>query len=164
MVPVEEDKKIITPIKSKTERRTITIQKSEYDEWLKLKEEHTWTTLLKTVREGYLFFKKVMANLTVKVQGGVYQPESVGRPLKRIPSSNSVQKLDPKSPKALVLKEIKEASEGKMSIEEFQKSLLKPLTEEELLSMQKSEEELDEAQKKAREKKETRLEDLNPPG
>lgn len=161
MVPVEEEAKL-TPkiIRSTIDRKTITIHETEYKEWLKMKEEHNWTTLLKTVREGYQFFKKVMENLTVKVTSGYSPTERVGRHLERIPSSVNIPKIDPNSPKAQVLAEIKKATEGKMSVEEFRKSLLKPLTEEELGNIQKSEEELDKAQKK---NKELRLEDLTPP-
>ena len=146
-------------IKSVIPRKTITIYKSEYDEWVKIKGEgHSWTSLLKTVREGHQFFKQVMANLTVKVQSGGYNHESVGIPIKRKVSSGRVPIVKPNSPKALVLKEIKKATEGDMTIEEFRESLLKPLTEKELENIQKSDEELVQAQNKS-----ICLEDLKPP-
>lgn len=160
MIPVKEIevKTISLSIKPKIKRKTITIQESEYDEWTPIKGEYSWTTLLKTVREGYQFFKQVMGNLTVKVESGAYNSEIVGRSTKRSMSSSRVQNLKPNSPKALVLAEIKKASEGDMTIEEFRESLLKPLTEKELLNIQKSDAELEKAQNK-----DIRLGDLKPP-
>ena len=165
MVPVEEVVKTTLNIKPKIDRKTITIHKTEYDEWLKIKEEYNWTTLLKTVREGYQFFKKVMANLTVKVESGsypLYSTERVRGSLERIPSSDRVPKTNPNSPKAQLLKEIKKAMTGEMTVKEFQESLLKPLTEEELENIQKSEAELQEAWEKSQ-NKEIQLEDLKTP-
>lgn len=152
--PLPEKKKVRSVIK----RKTITIYESEYDEWEKIKEEHSWTSILKTVREGYQFFKQVMANLTVKVESstGIINRSIPSR--EPLPSSHRTQIVDPKSPKGLVLAEIKKATEGKMTVEEFRKSLLKPLTENELSNIQKSKEELEKAQKK-----EIRLEDLKTP-
>ena len=162
MIPVKEETVEIKPvslsIKSKIKRKTITIQESEYNEWMPIKGEYSWTTLLKTVREGYQFFKQVMGNLTVKIESGAYNSEIVGKPSKRSMSSGRVQNLKPNSPKALVLAEIRKATEGNMSIEEFRGSLLKPLTEKELLNIQKSDAELEKAQNK-----DICLGDLKPP-
>lgn len=158
MVPVKEEvevKPIPLNIKTKIKRKTITIQESEYNEWVKIKGEYSWTTLLKTVREGHLFFKQVMGNLTVKIESGVYNREIVGSGNERSVSSHITQ---PRS-KNKVIEELKRLSEGDMTIEEFRESLLKPLTEKELLDIQKSDAELEKAQNK-----DIQLEDLKPPG
>jgi hypothetical protein len=162
IVPTKSEPEVIPEkklkIKSIIDRKTITVYKSEYDEWEKIKEEHSWTSLLKTVREGYLFFKQVMSNLTVKIESSVGTINRSVPSRESLPSLHRTQKTDPNSPKAQVLAEIKKATEGKMSIEEFRSSMLKPLTKEELENIQKSEEELKMAQNK-----EIRLEDLKTP-
>ena len=149
-------------IRSVIKRKTITIYKSEYDEWEKIKEEHSWTSLLKTVREGYIFFKQVMTNLTVKIESSATNNSRPVQGVERVQSSHRVQTSNPNSPKSLLLKEIKKAMQGDMTIVEFRESQLKRLTEKELDNMQKSEEELTKAWEKTQ-KKDLCLEDLKPP-
>lgn len=157
MVPQPEAVKTHSiPIRSSIPRKTVTIRKSEYDEWEKIKGEHTWTTILKTVREQYIFFRKVMENLTIRVQA---QSEPVGQGITRIKRPVSSLPIQNNTPKSQMLKELKKLTAGKMSIKEFRESALKPMTEEELTKLQKSEEELVEAW----EKQKIRLEDLKPP-
>ena len=166
MVPTKSEPEIIPRknpmIISVIKRKTITIYESEYDEWVKIKEEHSWTSLLKTVREGYIFFKQVMANLTVKIESSGNNYSRPAQGIERVQSSHRVQTLNANSPKSLLLQEIKKAMKGDMTIVEFRESQLKRLTEKELDDMQKSEEELTKAWEKTQ-KKDLCLEDLKAP-
>lgn len=134
---------VLPPLKKISRRKTITIQESEFNKWVNIKGVHSWTSLLQTVREGHEFFKKVIENLTVSVNS---MPEPAGQSIQRIrrtPSSIRVQKNNPKSQ---MLQELRKLTNGEMSVTDFRKSVLRPMTEDELLKIQKSDDELEEAQ------------------
>lgn len=124
-------------------RKTITIYKSEFLLWARMKEKgQTWTGLLKMVRKGYDMYTKILSNhAVITIPSNFPQPqlESLrppSRPKKDFElnlNSDRTQKFGSKNPgQRAILKEIKSYKDIR--------SILKPLQEEELKKIQKSNE------------------------
>lgn len=142
--------------KKESKRKTITIQKSEWKKWQEIKQNQTWTSLMREARKALKEVEELRDVLKQAVINRVPTTPKTG--IKRIRKPPPKLNVRSKGVQAQFLKEFKSLN---LDGENGFKKILKPMSEEELSKIQKDEEELKEKSEQFFKKAE--LKDLNPP-
>ena len=154
LINVEAVKKVKQ--KKETNRKTITIQKEEFDIWEQMKGIHSWTSLLRIIREKAEQLDQLLSQQIVIGATNSFPVQRNG--ILPIRQNRSIPSVLPMPTRPKYHEEYKKLVE-----EDKLKNLLKPMSEEELDKIQKSDEELEEKMIHSAEIAIERYRKLNPP-